>query len=259
MATAAAVGVATAAACAASRGCLRPRGGGGAAAAAAGGAARVCRRCGAALGREHFTAKQWARPDAHKRTCNACCEALTLQRQAADRAAPPKAWSSAKRGSGRPSRGKAPRHQLSGKPPIVVAENIDDYRGAIAQHVRATDIALEVGCHQGSTTVLLDNACQLAVGVDKGQLVLSEGRRLHPQLSLHDLDATDLGGLGRLDKECGPFTVIFIDVGGGSVQSVAKLWALIESYSAVLSPRLFVVKSFKLAELLQRCQAGAVT
>ena len=91
----------------------------------------------------------------------------------------------------------------------------------------------------------------------KEEVLVSEGRRLHPQLSLHDLDATDLGGLGRLDKECGPFTVIFIDVGGGSVQSVAKLWALIESYTAVLSPRLFVVKSFKLAELLQRCQAGA--
>ena len=70
---------------------------------------------------------------------------------------------------------------------------------------------LEVGCHQGCSTVLMDNAATRAVGIDKGQHVLSEGKRLHPQLALHDIDATDISALRRLNNEEGPFDVIFIE------------------------------------------------
>jgi hypothetical protein len=217
---------------------------------------RCCRRCDVSKGRECFTAKQWERADSTKRTCNPCCAALDAERiareQASGLAPSPRAWSGR---HNKPSRGKAPRHSFNDKQPIVVAENIDDYRSAISVHVRDTDIVLEIGCHQGSSTVLMDNAGKRAVGVDKGEHVLKEGRRLHPQLALHDIDASDISALTHLSKKEGPFDVIFIDIGGGSLTSVASFWALIETYGKVLQPppRVFIVKSFKLAELLHRC------
>ena len=215
---------------------------------------RRCRRCGASKGRECFSPKQWARADPTKRTCKPCCVSLDEERIAREQASgvvpSPKAWSGR---HNKPSRGKAPRHAFHDKQPIVVAENIDDYRAAIDEYVRDTDVVLEIGCHQGSSTVLMDNAGRRAVGVDKGQHVLSEGKRLHPHLALHDIDASDVGALTRLNAEEGPFDIIFIDIGGGSLASVGNVWALVETYGKVLVPRIFVVKSFKLAELLHRC------
>lgn len=222
----------------------------------ANGLLRRCRRCGASKGRECFAPKQWARADPTKRTCKPCCVSLDEERIAREQASgvvpSPKAWSGR---HNKPSRGKAPRHAIHDKQPIVVAENIDDYRAAIDKYVRDTDVVLEVGCHQGCSTVLMDNAGRRAVGVDKGQHVLSEGKRLHPQLALHDIDASDVSALTRLNAEEGPFDIIFIDIGGGSLASVGNVWALIETYGKVLKPRIFVVKSFKLAELLHRCSA----
>ena len=49
-------------------------------------------------------------------------------------------------------------------------------------------------------------------------------------------------------------SVVCIDIGGGTTASVAALWRLVESYGACLAPRLFIVKAFKLAELLRRCE-----
>lgn len=219
-------------------------------------ALRRCRRCGASKERECFAPKQWARADATKRTCTVCCAALDAERisreQALGTAPTPRAWSGRRN---KPSRGKAPRHSFDNKQPIIVAENIDDYRAAISTCVRNDDVVLEIGCHQACSTVLMDNVARRAVGVDKGQHVLREGKRLHPQLTLRDIDANDISALTRLNNEEGPFDVIFIDIGGGSLTSVSSVWALVETYGKVFSPqpRAFVVKSFKLAELLHRC------
>lgn len=217
---------------------------------------RRCRRCGDFKASNSFSHKQWARADALKRTCKPCCAALDAERIAREQAAgtvpPPRAWSGR---HNKPSRGKAPRHCIHDKRPIVVAENIDDYRAAIQTYVQNTDIVLEIGCHQGCSTVLMDNAGKRAVGVDKGQHVLREGKRLHPQLAFHDIDANDIAALTCLNNDEGPFNIVFIDIGGGSLASVSNVWALIETYGKVLipAPRVFVVKSFKLAELLHRC------
>ena len=57
-------------------------------------------------------------------------------------------------------------------------------------------------------------------------------------------------------NEPNKWQVVFIDIGGGSLKSVASVWSLIEAYGAasMKSARVFVVKSFKLAELMQRCR-----
>ena len=113
---------------------------------------------------------------------------------------------------------------------------------------------LEVGCHQGASTVLMGNIASQAVGVDKGQHVLAEARRLHPHLRFEGIDAGDMAALRRLAAECRGFSVVCVDIGGGSTASVSTLWRLVESYGACLAPRLFIVKAFKLAELLRRCE-----
>ncbi len=47
--------------------------------------------------------------------------------------------------------GRGHRHDLRGAP-IIVTENVQDYREAVAHYVRADDVVLELGSAQGCTT-----------------------------------------------------------------------------------------------------------
>lgn len=45
-------------------------------------------------------------------------------------------------------------HNIEGSP-IIVTENVLEYRHCIAQYVGDTDVALEVGCAEGLTTAII--------------------------------------------------------------------------------------------------------
>lgn len=45
-------------------------------------------------------------------------------------------------------------HNLDGSP-IIVTENVFEYRRCISEHVRSDDVVAEVGCAEGLTTALL--------------------------------------------------------------------------------------------------------
>ena len=128
-----------------------------------GGRQQICtRRCQRMLGEADFSAKQWKKPDptGNRRCCISCAAALDMERiamEAVEGNAPPaRAWQAGSRGN-RAARGAAPSHTPSAhnRAPVVVAENIDEYRAAIATHVQPTDMVLEVGSHQGCSTVLM--------------------------------------------------------------------------------------------------------
>lgn len=140
---------------------------------------RRCKVCFKNLKSELFTAKQWLKAESSKGgTCLDCAAQLDKQRLESEANVPVKqfsAWSG--RRCSRASRGKAPRHGLGDSDSenkrskdwkLVVAENVDDYRAAIMTEVQATDHVLELGCHEGTTTVLLANVARVAVGLDKG-------------------------------------------------------------------------------------------
>eukprot|EP01046_Picozoa_sp_COSAG06_P098354 COSAG06_NODE_44459_length_363_cov_0.825758_1_plen_121_part_11 len=68
------------------------------------------------------------------------------------------------------SRGAAKKHGSTRRGELVVAENVDEYRSAIASAVCDGDTVLEIGCHEGMTTHLLACCCGpggLVVGADK--------------------------------------------------------------------------------------------
>ena len=50
-----------------------------------------------------------------------------------------------------PGKGRGKRHDLRGTP-IVVTENVQDYREAVPHYVRPADVVLELGSAQGCTT-----------------------------------------------------------------------------------------------------------
>ena len=50
--------------------------------------------------------------------------------------------------------GRGQRHDLSG-PPILVTENVEDYRKSIYDYLHEDDVVLELGCAQGVTTSLI--------------------------------------------------------------------------------------------------------
>jgi hypothetical protein len=50
--------------------------------------------------------------------------------------------------------GRGQRHDLSG-PPILVTENVEDYRKSIYDYLHSYDVVLELGCAQGVTTSLI--------------------------------------------------------------------------------------------------------
>lgn len=50
--------------------------------------------------------------------------------------------------------GRGQRHDLSG-PPILVTENVEDYRKTIYDYLHGDDVVLELGCAQGVTTSLI--------------------------------------------------------------------------------------------------------
>ena len=91
-------------------------------------------------------------------------------------------------------------------------------------------------------SVLLKEATK-AVGVPIEIISGLEEARLIFTGVIHDYPSTDRR--------------MIIDIGGGSLASVSRVWSLIETYGKVLvpTPRVFIVKSFKLIELCVLDQA----
>lgn len=50
--------------------------------------------------------------------------------------------------------------------PILVTENVYEYRAAIPQHITREDVAIEVGCAEGLTTALIaQHAARVSVKI----------------------------------------------------------------------------------------------
>eukprot|EP01043_Picozoa_sp_COSAG02_P000434 COSAG02_NODE_7_length_64539_cov_120.393482_67_plen_385_part_00 len=156
------------------------------------------------------------------------------------------------------SRGAAKKHGAAGRSELIVAENVDEYRGAIASAVRNGDTVLEIGCHEGMTTYLLSCCCGtngLAVGADKSTHWLARAKARFPAVRFELIDCFDMGALLRLQLDIGrAFSVIFVDVSGS--RELRSLIPLLEALECALGPEMIVVKSFRLAQLQRRLQTA---
>lgn len=129
------------------------------------------------------------------------------------------------------------------EPSIVAAVGVSEYRETIPHVVRETDFVLEIGCHHGTTTRLLDAAGAAAVGVDVGVGVVATARRQAPGLRFEVANAWSPAGLLRM-LEGQSVDVIYVDVGGLSGQDgLLESMALLRSLGNTLEPRTIVIKS----------------
>lgn len=151
-------------------------------------------------------------------------------------------------------------HDMDGSP-IVVTENVVEYRKAITELVTAEDVVLEVGCAEGVTTALIADAAKQVVGIDKSPSQAAKAAARHQgiaNLSFAQVDGYDLAAVRRLADAAGirQFSVIFIDVSGS--RKVGDVETLLVKYEQVFNPRLFVVKAYQLKRLIMRCQLCTV-
>mmetsp|Transcript_33404 Transcript_33404/g.69558 ORF Transcript_33404/g.69558 Transcript_33404/m.69558 type:complete len:161 (-) Transcript_33404:145-627(-) len=134
--------------------------------------------------------------------------------------------------------------------------------------VRKGDAVLEVGCHLGTTTILLKEAAIVssengtkagyAIGVDVGPKIIEGAKKRYPGVPFAVGDAWKIAELLRLQKsvledhkeDVGDLTrkigfdVVFVDVGGlsgndGLLEALTLLTSLING----LEPRCLVIKS----------------
>lgn len=144
------------------------------------------------------------------------------------------------------------QYQLKTK--IVATRDVKDYRATIEEVVRTEDVVLEIGCEWGTTTQLLAPKARRVLATDISPICIERAREHHPELQFDVLDAFDLRSILDLNE---PFTVVYIDVSGLSgFRSTLDVLALLNSYSALLSPRVIVVKSGALVNLARRLQAS---
>ena len=155
-------------------------------------------------------------------------------------------------------------------PHIVGTVGVQEYRNTIPYTVQAGDAVLEVGCHLGTSTVLLHDAAAMAdtrtgyaLGVDVGPKIIAGAKERHPHVQFAVGDAWKTASLLRIQAEHGQhdqdqhrrigFDVVYVDVGGlsgsdGLLEALSLLSALMNA----LEPRTIVIKSLCLRRLSSR-------
>ena len=127
---------------------------------------------------------------------------------------------------------------------------------------------VEVGCHFGTSTAILDGVFDNVMGVDVGSKVIKQAQRKHPHIFFRTGDAWKTAGLLRLQQEYYlekeeserssdnrkiGFDAVYVDVGGLSgADGLLDTIALVKSIQYALEPQCIVVKSLCLERLAKR-------
>jgi SAM-dependent methyltransferase len=147
-------------------------------------------------------------------------------------------------------------------PHIIGTRGVHEYRSTIPYTVRPTDAVLEVGCHFGTTTTLLQDQGQYCIGVDVGSKIIKEADKRHSGICFRVGDAWKTAALLRLQQEYYQesqtsgrigFDVVYVDVGGLSgSDGLLEAIHLISSIRYALEPRCIVIKSLCIQRLSSR-------
>jgi hypothetical protein len=162
------------------------------------------------------------------------------------------------------------QHSSTSSLPLVVATvGVQEYRQTIPYTVRPGDAVLEVGCHLGTSTVLLHEQASVgdaggyALGVDVGTKIIEGAKARHTNASFAVGDAWKtaellrLQGQHRTSEQSPPgrigFDVCYIDVGGLSgSDGLLEALSLLSALSNGLEPRCLVIKSLCVRRLSSR-------
>jgi hypothetical protein len=150
----------------------------------------------------------------------------------------------------------------SPEPYLIAGVKVDEYRRTIPHCVRSEDAILEVGCHFGRTTALLNEAGNYCIGVDIGPKIIDNARNQYPDIPFAVGDAWRTLDLLKLKSSLKPegdgnnvlgYDVVYADIGGlsgadGHLESLS----LLDSLGNALEPRVIVIKSLCMRQLASR-------
>ena len=141
---------------------------------------------------------------------------------------------------------------------IIVAKKESSYRKAVIDSINKQDCVLEIGCHVGVTTALVAKLAKFSYGIDSSEYSINMAKKRHligkksTNLLFFCVDAFDqrsvLKHLTGTDASV-HVDVILIDISGNREPSLVL--RLLESYDRIFSPRLFIIKNFKLHNFVE--------
>lgn len=160
----------------------------------------------------------------------------------------------------------------SHEPVVVAAVGVEEYRRMIPLTVRRGDHAVEVGCHFGTSTIMLHRAASsggdasaaggFCIGIDNGRRIVNIAKKQYSDVPFAVGDAWRTAQLIRIKDQLVPhsaaekllgFDVVYIDVGGLSgPDGLLESLALIDSIGCACEPRCVVIKSTCMRNLAGR-------
>jgi hypothetical protein len=150
-------------------------------------------------------------------------------------------------------------------PHIIATVGVQEYRKTIPFTVKAGDCVLEVGCHLGTSSVLLQEAAAqgdagYCIGVDVGPKIIQGAKERYPGVYFSVGDAWKTAALLRVQQDFNAcheqkskrlgFDVIYVDVGGLSgSDGLLESLSLLSSLMNALEPQYIVIKSLCMRRL----------
>lgn len=151
---------------------------------------------------------------------------------------------------------------------IIGAVGVKQYRDTVPFVVKKGDICVEVGCHLGTSTTIINEAAKGGdgnsnapggcLGVDVGSHIIKKAIVKYPHLSFEVGDGFKTGELARMKKEhfentnysTNIYDVVYVDIGGLSgSEGLLEAISLLASISNSLEPRCIVIKSLCIRRL----------
>jgi len=140
------------------------------------------------------------------------------------------------------------RH-IKAKTNIILVSSCDKYRKMAHELPRSHESVLEIGSSTGLTTIELAQSARQVIAVETSFPFFEQAQQEYAHIEniqFVRLDARDIESVKEVVAEP---DIIFLDIGGdaqlGNVSSILRL------YMVHFTPRLFVVRNFELAMLME--------
>lgn len=136
---------------------------------------------------------------------------------------------------------------------IVVARTTEEYRDAAVNNLDYPDICLEIGCHEGMTTLLISNRTTFVAGVDINERALARAKARHGQLHFYQVDGFEVDQTKSLSPT-GTFDRILIDISGKA--GLVPICRMVLCQRAAFPDAQLIVKNEELYDALADLQQG---
>ena len=155
------------------------------------------------------------------------------------------------------------RHKNGGHSLIIGSVGVKQYRETIPYVVQKGDICLELGCHLGVSSSIIDKAAKGdgrggCLGVDIGKNIICKARERYPNLSFEVGDGFKLAELQRMQTKhfqqsttnISTYDVVYVDIGGLSgSEGLLEAISLLSAIDNCLQARAVVIKSLCIRRL----------